>query len=240
MTKKKRVLAVLKILTLFLIIVALPLIVYFTHPEIVHYFRDREALTAYLKSNLVGGAIVYVVLQIMQIIISFIPGQIIQVAGGYIFGLGFCLALTAVGTIVGEFVAFKLAGVLGRDFVFMIAGEERAKSFIKGMSSRRGFVAIILIYLLPGIPKDVFTYVAGLTDLKVLPFLVVSTLSRLPGVVGTIFMGHFVAEKNYVAVGVLLGFAGLVLLAAFIKRKSITSLIDKAYEMSNREKAIQG
>ncbi|MDR1272409.1 MAG: VTT domain-containing protein [Clostridiales Family XIII bacterium] len=230
MIRRKRILTVLKLLVLLSIIIGLPLLVYFMYPDLIKIVMDRELLSKTLEENMLAGALIYVGLQVMQIVISFIPGQVIQFAGGYVFSVPMAFLLTVGGCILGEFIAFFLAKFLGRDFVFMLAGKERSEKFIAAMNSKKAFNAIILIYLLPGLPKDIFTYVAGLSKLKPAPFVLISTAARLPALCGSLLVGGFVYSKNTVGVVVVLLIAAIVLIVAFVKRKSINALLDRVYQ----------
>jgi uncharacterized membrane protein YdjX (TVP38/TMEM64 family) len=229
MTRNKKILTVLKVAVLFAIIVGLPLLIYFRHPELVQLVMNRELLTETLNDNMLTGSLIFIGLQILQIVISIIPGQIIQFAGGYVFSIPMALLLIVVGCLLGEFLAFKLANFLGRDFVYMLAGEEKAQKFIDTMNSKKAFVAVLLIYLLPGLPKDVFTYVAGFSKLKAIPFVCISTIARLPAMFGSLLMGSFVYTKNTTGLRVVVAIAAVVLLVAFIYRKKLNALLDKLY-----------
>ena len=81
-------LSIAKLLLLAGIVIALPIYVYFEYPEFLNQFRTMEGVNAFLDRYQTASLFVYLGLQIIQIIISIIPGQFIQFAGGYAYGFG--------------------------------------------------------------------------------------------------------------------------------------------------------
>jgi uncharacterized membrane protein YdjX (TVP38/TMEM64 family) len=87
-------------------------------------------------------------------------------------------------------------------------------------------MAVLLIYLIPGVPKDLTAYAAGVSDMRIRPFLIVSTIGRSPAMLGSLLFGHFFGTKNYRAIAVLAIVTVVALIIFFIKRKSIVALLD--------------
>jgi len=125
------------------------------------------------------GPLVFLGVQILQIVVFVIPGEVVQVAGGYLFGawggVGYCVA----GAIIGALVVFLAAKWLGRPFVRYLVKAEQFSRLEKVLNRRAGIVTVFVLFLIPGVPKDVLCYVAGLTPMRLGLFLVVSTVARL-------------------------------------------------------------
>ena len=92
--------------------------------EYSHYFRNPEELRALILSFGKYSFLAYIVIQIAQIIIFFIPGELVQIAGGYIFGSLKGYALSFVGILIGSAFSFLLARILGKKFVEKIVFSE--------------------------------------------------------------------------------------------------------------------
>jgi uncharacterized membrane protein YdjX (TVP38/TMEM64 family) len=84
---------------------------------------------------------------------------------------------------------FALARVLGKRFVAGLFGERKLERFDRITNSPRAEAAFFLLFVIPGMPKDVLCFVAGLSTLRPLTFLLVSMLGRVPGIVGSAVMG---------------------------------------------------
>lgn len=224
--KVQKALSIVKIAVLLFIIVGIPLIIYVNNPDVIHLFTDRNAMNDFLSAHQGKGIIIFVGIQIFQVVVSVIPGQIIQMAAGFVFG-GLKAYLFAIGGVfVGTFIAFNLSKYLGKDAIMLIFKEKNVTKFIDMMSSKKAYVAIILIYLIPGLPKDVFTYAAGLSNFKALPFVITSVIARSPAMIGSLAFGAMFRDQNYVGMVILCVAVGILLIVAFIKRKALFALLE--------------
>ncbi|MBA7589941.1 hypothetical protein ES708_32040 [subsurface metagenome] len=86
---------------------------------------------------------------------------------------------------------------------------------------------MFLLFLIPGIPKDILCYGAGLTPLPLHVFLLISTLGRLPGIMGSAFMGGAAAEEKWIVAGAVFLFASLLFLLGFFFKEKILFLLEK-------------
>ena len=71
-------------------------------------------------------------------------------------------------------------------------------------------ILFFLLFFIPGTPKDLFTYFAGLTDIKLSTFLAISLVARIPSVLSSTFGGHMLGEGKYTGAILLYGITGLV------------------------------
>ncbi|MCI5628908.1 MAG: VTT domain-containing protein [Terrisporobacter sp.] len=132
-----------------------------------------------------------------QIIVAIVPGEPIEIASGYAFGWFLGAVLCLLGTLVGQMVVFIFAKKFGLDFVEIFVSKKKLEkmSFLK--DKEKIYVTIFFIFLIPGTPKDVLSYVAGITSIKLLPFLLVSGVARIPSVVSSTIAGSYLGVKNY-------------------------------------------
>lgn len=230
----KLVLTILKLLLLIFIVIVLPLIVYFQYPEFFEQFRTMEGVNAFFEDNKTTGMFVYVGLQIIQIVISIIPGQFIQVAGGFAFGFWLSYLLSIIGIALGSSIAFGLARTLGKGGIHLIFGEERMSRFINQLNSRRAFAIVFIVFFIPGLPKDLFTYAAGVSDFKFKPFIILALVARTPALMVSLLAGSMINDQSYVGVIVLAAVTGLVFIGLSLKRKGLTNIIDKYYQKFNK------
>lgn len=149
-----------------------------------------------------GGSapLVFIAMQMMQVVIAPIPGQVTALVGGHAFGWKAGLIYTTIGLSLGTFVALVLARTCGRRFVLALHAENALQDieflFTDGESvagkawlavqnwfCTRGEVAFFLIMLLPALPDDLACFAAGLTRIPIWRLMVASILGRLPGMV---------------------------------------------------------
>lgn len=224
MMKKK--VAYIKLIFLFFFIISIPIILYLTCRDTLFNVEWLKNLPVLLANNKVTAAIVLVGLQILQVIICVLPGQPIQLAASYIFGSLGGYLLSVVGAIIGVTVAFYVAKLLGAEAIKYIFGEEKVNRYHRKMNSGKGLLIVLLIYLIPGLPKDLVSYVAGISEMRLIPFLLVSTIGRTPPMFGSLLIGSFLQTKNYIAIFILSVICITILIICWIKRESLINLMD--------------
>ena len=203
MKNSKRSIAVIKILLLAVIVIGIPVYLYFSYGSELFSSDVLYRLEDYLNLHRSESALILIGLQIVQVIICILPGQPIQFASSYMFGIlgGFLLSIT--GALIGVTISFYIAKFLGKDFLEIVFDADKIENYRRKLNSGKGLLIVLLIYLLPGVPKDLVSYAAGISDMRFRPFLLVSTIGRSPGMLGSLLLGHFFSERNYTAIAVL-------------------------------------
>ena len=174
LSKSKVIIATIKLLLLVLIVVLIPLYLYFFHQDFLMYFRNFDDIVAFLERYKLQSIPIYIVLQVLQIIISVLPGQFFQLAAGYLYTFWPAILFSIIGAFLGTTITFFLAKLLGSDFVHMFFDKEKTAEYVKKLNSKRAYTIVFLLYLIPGIPKDVVSYAAGISEMKYKPFIILS------------------------------------------------------------------
>lgn len=221
---------ILKAVFFVLLIVVIPLILFLTNREFFSQFESIEEVENFIGSYGHLSGLVYIGFQILQVIISLIPGEVFQVAAGFLFGPFWGIVYALIGCAIGEAIAFGLARVLGRDFVRLFLSEEQFEKYSSRLNSNRGYTLCFILYLIPGIPKDILCYVAGASEIRFLPFLIISMVGRLPGLIGSIAMGALVDSGQYLFAGIILALACIIAVIGFIFRERLSDYIDRIKE----------
>lgn len=232
--KRRVIISAAKIMVLLLIVIGIPLYIWFFHGDWIKSFENIDDVVAFLEKYETQSIFVYIGLQIVQIIISVIPGQVFQMAAGYIYGFWPALLFAMTGAVAGTAISFMLAKVLGRDFLHIFFGEERMTYYIERLNSKKMYAIVFFLYLIPGIPKDMVSYAAGVSEIKFKPFLIISALGRLPGMIGCLLMGYMIMEENYAGAIVIGFFAVVAFFVCIALRKKIQVLLDRFYEKITR------
>lgn len=226
----KEVNSVVKLLILLGIIIGIPVYIYFFQHQIIDTFSSLESTNAYFEAHKTGNIFLLLGLQVAQIIISVIPGQWIQFGAGYIYGFIIGIIISVIGAVIGTTVAYYVARFLGHDAVTLFFKPETIERYTEMLNSRKGVTAVFLIYLIPGLPKDLCCYAAGLSEMKLRPFLVISTVGRLPAMTGSILIGVLTRMGYYNAAIIVLALAGALLILCLIFRKKLMAKLNDAYE----------
>ena len=236
MSNKK--LAYFKLLILASIIIIVPAVLYFTCKDTLFNVEWLKLLPQHLQAHPRTAAITLIGLQIIQVIICVIPGQPIQFAASYMFGTFGGYLVSIVGAVIGAFAAYYIAKFLGADAVKLIFGEDKVDNYRSKINSGKGLLIVLLLYLIPGLPKDLIGYVAGISDMRVLPFIIVSSIGRTPPMFGSLLVGTYFQAKNWTAIVILAVICAVILVICFIKRNSIIGLLDNL-EDKDRERRVK-
>jgi uncharacterized membrane protein YdjX (TVP38/TMEM64 family) len=172
---------------------------------------DQERFKTWIASYGVYAAVVFIAAQFVQVVIFFIPGEVTQCAGGYLFGAWLGLVLSYLGITLGSLTAFALARLFEHRATDWLVARQTVRQFDRLIYGKSGFWPLFLLFVIPGIPKDLLCYIAGLTPMPVRTFLVLSTIGRFPGVFLSSLFGNGVAKRSWTVVGLSIGIT-LVLL----------------------------
>lgn len=221
-----------KLLLIPVIIAAILLIIQY-YSKIVLVFKDIEKIKSIILGYGNYSFIVYIALQIVQIVIFFIPGDIIQISAGFIFGpiRGFLLSL--LGICLGSSAVFFISRKLGKPFVTKFVSEkdtwiihklEKFKEHPRRDKKLRKIV--FFTYLIPGIPKDILGYICGVSEIKYKDFILYSSVARIPALFVSSFFGHKLSFENWKLLAIIAIISGIVILVSIITGKKIISSID--------------
>ena len=177
--------------------------------------RDPEELRREVDGAGALAPVVYVAATV-ALTMAFFPFPVVAAAGGLLFGVAAGTALAVIGEVIGACAAFLLARRLGAEAVDELAGP-RMRSLLDGVA-RRGFVAVLYVRILPGVPRHPANYAFGLTDVGVAAFAAATTIGTAPRAFAYAALGGTLGDlrstESLVAVGLLAGMGalGLVLL----------------------------
>ncbi len=191
----------------------------------IEFVSQPERFRAWVDSHGLWGRIAFVGMMALQIIVAFIPGEPLEIGAGYAFGVAEGTLLCLLGALLGGTVVFLLVKKWGRPFVTLFLSEEKLDSLKFLQDEKRLNLIAYLLFLIPGTPKDVMTYLVGLTPMK-LPFWIFLTFTaRFPSVITSTVGGDALGTQNYsFAIVVFLGTAllsglGLLGYRAILRRK---------------------
>lgn len=224
--RNKKILAIIKLAFLAFVLLGIPLIVWLKYGDTFFSKDGANILINYLQQHRSISLALIICLQVFQVVVCFLPGQPIQIAASYLFGVFPALIISLIGAALGTTVAFFLARLLGYDSVSVLFGEEKIKDYRDKLNSPSAILIVFLIYLIPGVPKDLTAYAAGISNMRFAPFLTASLAARAPAIFGSILFGHFLKHGNYTALIILSVIVCGILLICIIKRKEFYRFLD--------------
>ena len=230
----KKAIAVLKLILLVFIVAGIPAFLYLKYGSGIFSKDTASTFAEYLRQNSRIAFLLIIGLQVIQVVVCILPGQPIQFAASYMFGVGVGFLLSVIGAVIGTTISFCLAKVLGSEAMHLFFGEEKVKEYQRRLNSGKGLLIAFLIYLIPGVPKDLVSYAAGISEMRFRPFVVAATIGRSPAMLGSLLVGHFFGKQNYTAIAVLSVIIAVLLIVCFVKREALIGFLDRI-EMKEAE-----
>ena len=188
--------------------------------ELYYILTDREGIKAFINSWGSAAPLVFIGIQIAQVIFAPVPGEISGFVGGYLFGATQGFIFSSVGLAAGSVINFWIGRILGDRFIRKLipkAKLERLDRFI----SHQGVIVLLFLFMFPGFPKDYLCLLLGVTALPFKIFILLAGFGRMPGTLMLSLQGEFLfAQKYGVFVAVVL-FSLAVVLVAFKYRKTL-------------------
>ena len=188
---------------------------------------SREGLRDYIRSFGAAGWLVFLALQILQVFIALIPGELLESAAGFVFGPVFGTLLCYAGIAIASLLVFVLTRKFGVKLVQVFVSREKINQLRFLNTEKKRDVLIFIAFFIPGTPKDLLTYFAGLTEIKLSTFLVITLVARLPSVVTSTFGGHLLGEGEYVlavivyAATAVISLFGMSVYNGWMKRREV-------------------
>lgn len=221
---------ILKFSLLVVILVCVPLYIWFFQQDFIQQFSDIDDVKAFFDQYKAESIFIYIGLQMLQIIISLIPGQALQFAAGLVYGFWAGFLISLIGAMAGTVVTYYLAQFLGKDALHVLFGKRHIEDYLQKINSKKGYILVFLIYLIPGVPKDLCSYAAGLSNMKLKAFLIISTVGRSPGMMGSLLIGKEIGEGNYTTV-IIIGIVAVILfIFGIIYHSKLSKILDQIYE----------
>jgi uncharacterized membrane protein YdjX (TVP38/TMEM64 family) len=146
--------------------------------EAFSLFYRLENAREFIRSAGIWGPVVFVVLQVLQVIFAPIPGQAVALAGGYIFGW-WGLLLSMLGASIGYYLVLIFSKRYGRPLAEKLFKKATIKKF-DYMTESNGALVLFVAFLLPFLPDDLICYLAGLTKVRVRYLMLAAVSGRLP------------------------------------------------------------
>ena len=175
---------------------------WFVGRPMIRFARQPEQFRAWVDSHGVWGCAAYAAMVFLQVVVAVIPGEPLEIAGGYAFGAWWGTVLCLAGAVLGSVAVFALVRRWGRPLAEVFFPREKLDKLQFLHSSPKRTALFWLIFAVPGTPKDLLCYFAGLTDMKWSSWLLIAAVGRLPSIVTSTVGGGALGEQNYAAAAI--------------------------------------
>ena len=210
---------------LFLLLLIISSVYIFIHFDLYLLFEDKPKLENFIRSY-PYDQLIFILIQIIQVAAAPIPGEVTGFIGGIIYGPLWGTIYSTIGLTLGSWLAFMLARFFGMELLEKVIKPETIKKFDYFME-HQGILVSLLLFMIPGFPKDLLCYIMGVSRIPTRTFLIVSTAGRLPGTILLSFTGHYADDGQYILLAVILGVGIALSIAAYFYHDQILAFLKK-------------
>ncbi len=191
-----------------------------------YLMTDRDQIKNFVTGFGTGAPVVFIIVQIFQVLFAPFPGEATGFIGGFLFGAVKGFIYSSIGLSVGSLVNFAIGRFFGKRFVRkMIPAKklERFDTFVK----RQGVLVLFILFIFPGFPKDYLCLFLGLSAIPVKIFITITIIGRMPGTLMLSLQGSYVFEQNYGWFALLLGVCLVFIFFAYSYREKLYIWLDR-------------
>ena len=165
---------------LFIAILVMAIISLLLYKPFEHLLNNPETLKNKLSKLGNWGKLILILMMTIQVVFVFLPGEIIEVASGFCYGTFEGMVICLLGAILGTIIIFWLVERYGIKFVNKFYNQEKLNE----------------IYFLKS-KKNILTYFAPFTRIKLSTFLLITTVARIPSIITSTIGGNALSNQNY-------------------------------------------
>lgn len=203
--------------------------------------EGREQFRVKINEKGKTGMFLLFGLQAVQIILPILPGEPIELLAGMCYGAIGGFIFITISAFVVDALIFFIVRKFGRDFVYTMVKKERIEKIENSKlftNPKKIEYIMLILFLIPGTPKDILVYIAGLLPINPVRFLIITAIARIPSVISSTYTGSTFVEGNWI-VGIVMyavSFALVGIVIFFMKKFDKTEMTKEIIEESKKVK----
>lgn len=217
----------------FVLVALLSLSTYlFLHYDLYLFFTSKRKIIEFIRVS-PFDEIVFIFLQVVQVVAAPVPGELTGFIGGYLYGPVLGTIYSTIGLTLGSWLAFVLAHFFGMPLLEKIIKPAVVEKFDHFME-HQGILVSFFLFLIPGFPKDYLCYIMGVSRMPAGTFLVISAAGRLLGTIMLTVTGSSARNGQYVLLGCFVGVGIIIFVAAYYYQDKLLELLKKNSKKADR------
>jgi uncharacterized membrane protein YdjX (TVP38/TMEM64 family) len=190
------------------------------------WISDRDQVEQFVAAFGRGAPLVFMMLQVLQVVLAPVPGEATGFIGGYIFGTVRGFIYSSLALAGGSWINFAIGRYLGRRYVRRWIPAHVMARF-DHLLKRQGIIVLLILFIFPGFPKDYLCLFLGITTIPLRAFLMIASVGRMPGTLMLSLQGEYLFQKNYTVFAVVLGVTFLAAVLSIRYRERIYRWMEK-------------
>ena len=198
-------------------------------PFFGQFFEEggRERMIEQAKNAGPLGVLMLLGIQVLQVVVAFIPGEVVQMAAGAMYGPIGGMIIILLGCVLASWLIYEVVHRLGQPFVEAMVPTKYLDKFRAFEEDGRLEPLVFVLFLIPGLPKDTFTYLVPLTHMPRDRYLFITTIARIPGVFMSTFAAAGLMDGNITRSVVVLVVLAVIAGLGFLFKDRIIDLLKR-------------
>ena len=198
---------------------------WFVGRPMLRFVKEPEQFREWVNAHGFVGKLAFIGMQVLQVVVAIIPGEPLELGAGYAFGVFEGLALCLIGVFIGGALIFAFTRYFGMKAVEAFFPKEKIESLKFLQNEKRLELIAFILFFIPGTPKDLLSYVGGLTPIKWHRWLLITTFARIPSIITSVVAGNALGVKNYTlaivvtSATLVISAAGLIIYGVITKKR---------------------
>lgn len=221
--RRKRIGALISVgaFTLLMLLVA-----WYVGRPLVRFAENPAQFRAWVSAHGVWGKLAMVGMCAVQVVVALIPSEALELGAGYAFGAWEGAFLCLAGIVLGSVLVIIAVRRFGMRFIELFYTREQIASVSFLQDGVRVKALLLLIFAVPGTPKDLVTYTVGLLPVSVRWYVLCTSVARFPSIIMSTFAGAAAGEQAYTraillfAAGAAIGLSGFLFYTWLRKRRT--------------------
>lgn len=218
---------IIGIITLILVIIFSLAVFFFIGKPLISFVSEPQKFRSWVESFGIWGRLIFVGMIVLQVVVAIIPGEPFEMAAGYAFGTLEGTLLCILGAVIGSIIIFLLVRKFGIMLVEVFFSREKIDSLKFLKNTKKLTLIFFIIMLIPGTPKDLLSYFAPLTKMRLKNWVLIVAMSRIPSVITSTISGDALGSENYILAVISLSITAVLSLIGILIYKRISDKENK-------------
>lgn len=187
-------------------------------------FTETDSFDKLVEENYLLSVIFIILICTLQVMIALVPSEIVEIASGYAFGPWLGALYCLIGIMIGSAIVILLTRKFGRRFVESLYPREKIDSLPILRDEKKLNFLVTLFFFIPGTPKDLITYAIGLTRMRILTYILLTSAARFPSIIISTLSGGALNDNEltnaviFFLISIVTGVIGYVIYMIISKR----------------------
>ena len=184
---KKYKLLIISFVIFILVMILISIFLYEPFMGLIEFLKANKNI--FINNGLLGY-LVFSLVVCLQVVVAILPGEPVEICAGFIFGGVNGLFCCLLGSVFASCIIYVIVRTLKRS----MASNELVLKYLN--DSKQLPFTIFMLFFIPGTPKDIITYVVPLTKMKLLDFITISSVARIPSIISSTLAGATLESGN--------------------------------------------